>query len=118
MSITVKTPNSSNITEYTYDAPTQKLEVLFKTGASYAYEAVPLTAFEDMNKAESVGSFFSKSIKNNYKCKALVPVIKSANVEEELAALKLKVADLEQKFASLSHTVSFIASTVIDTGNQ
>ena len=63
---------SSNISSVGYDRETLKLEVEFLSGAVYEYEDVPLEVYHNLMDAPSVGAYFSKYIKNNFKYR-LVP---------------------------------------------
>lgn len=60
--------NSSNILSYGYDYVTQQLEVVFKSkgrdhgGSLYRYEGVSWDLFEELEKAESKGSFIQQKV--------------------------------------------------------
>ena len=55
---------SSNIDTIGHDGAT--LFIRFKSGASYAYNAVPEGVFTALARAESAGSFFHKFVKAKY----------------------------------------------------
>lgn len=57
---------SSNIKSIGYDTETQKLKVTFGSGASYFYEGVPADLVCGLLFSESVGKFFSDSIKKQF----------------------------------------------------
>lgn len=58
---------SSQVAAYGYEAATCTLAVKFNTGgALYHYHDVPAEVHEQMKTAESVGSFFTKSIRNKF----------------------------------------------------
>jgi hypothetical protein len=58
---------SSNIAKIGYDDATNTLKVQFKKGGEYHYLEVPAEVHSDLMKAESIGSFFSKNVRNTYK---------------------------------------------------
>ena len=64
-SIVSKKCESSNITEYGYDEHSRVLRVAFKNGGDYRYLAVPVMAYNLLEKAESKGSYIN-SIKTRY----------------------------------------------------
>ena len=66
MSEIIKTPESSNIREYSHNLEENILTVTFKYGASYNYLGVPRKKFEAMKAAESVGKFLNAEIKPHY----------------------------------------------------
>ena len=57
---------SSNILEVGFDEDTETLYITFKSGITYSYENVPYFTFEEMQGAESVGSYFHKNIRGVY----------------------------------------------------
>lgn len=59
---------SSNIEAVGYDGSEQRLTIEFKDGAQYCYEKVPEKTFNELHKAESVGTYFYKNIKTNFEC--------------------------------------------------
>jgi hypothetical protein len=59
---------SSNITGIGYDAGSEVLEVEFRTGTVYQYRDVPAEVNQLLMEAPSVGSFFSRHIKDEYEC--------------------------------------------------
>ena len=64
MTIEMKPVESSQVAAIGYDAGSQTLAIKFRSGGStYHYDNVPASLFDDMQKAESVGSFFYKNIK-------------------------------------------------------
>lgn len=65
---------SSNIESWGYDPEERVLEVRFKTGALHRFADVPQGAADAMNEAESVGSFFARSIRPFFKGEKVVPV--------------------------------------------
>ncbi len=67
-------PNSSTIYRLKYDDDRRELTVTFVNGAQYLYTDVPLDVFEEMIKAESIGSFFAKNIKAKYAFRHLTEV--------------------------------------------
>jgi len=49
-----------------YDARAQILEVVFNTGDRYRYLGVPLSEYEGLMKAESIGKYMHKYIIGHY----------------------------------------------------
>lgn len=63
MSETVKV-DSSAISKVTYDYNTKILTIQFVRGAEYAYPGVPVTEFNNLISAPSVGKYFNAHIKH------------------------------------------------------
>lgn len=57
---------SSNIREVGYDAPSQTLEVQFRTGGVYQYLGVPHSVYQGLMQAASHGSYFQRHVRNRY----------------------------------------------------
>ena len=57
---------SSNISYVNYDGDENILEVEFKNGAVYSYDAVPEHVFEFFLESPSKGKFFHQHIRNKY----------------------------------------------------
>lgn len=57
---------SSNVSFYGYDEKYQRLFIQFKNGNAYIYKDIKPELFADMQKAESVGKFFSSTIAGRY----------------------------------------------------
>lgn len=55
--------NSTAISEVTYDYNTHILTIQFVRGAEYAYPDVPVTEFQKLVSAPSVGKYFNTHIK-------------------------------------------------------
>lgn len=63
---TMNPVESSQITAIGYDPEARRLFILFKNGAAtYAYENVSEVQYENLMNAESVGSYFSRTIQTN-----------------------------------------------------
>ena len=62
---------SSNIDAISYDTDEEKLLVTFKGGSSYEYFNVPQDVFDQLETAESKGSFMAKNIKGKFEYKKL-----------------------------------------------
>lgn len=58
---------SSNIESVGYDSDEQTMEVTFLNGATYQYFDVPEEIFTSMINADSVGSYFAKTVKGTYR---------------------------------------------------
>ena len=59
--------DSTNISLLSYSAPERCLIVTFNSGSTYEYTDVPVDVAENFLQAESVGKFFYKNIRGNYK---------------------------------------------------
>jgi len=57
---------SSNLSRIAYSRRLKVLIVTFRNDSSYMYEGVSRYRFEQLKKAESVGRYFNKFIKNKY----------------------------------------------------
>ena len=49
-----------------YDAKRRILEVVFNSGDRYQYKSVPLTEYEGLMNAESIGQYMHKNIIGRY----------------------------------------------------
>lgn len=65
-SITMTPVKSRQIKSIGHDANTNTLAVQFNTGATYHYSGVTSENFSEFQNAESIGSHFGKTIKNNF----------------------------------------------------
>lgn len=72
---------SSNIESWGYDPEERVLEVRFKTGILHRFADVPQGAADAMSEAESVGSFFARSIRPFFKGERVEPVTVRRNGE-------------------------------------
>lgn len=60
--------NSSQISYIGFDDENNKLYVTFaKTNKTYEYQEVPYSVWKELKESTSIGSYFSKNIKNTYK---------------------------------------------------
>jgi hypothetical protein len=75
----VEITNSSTIQNISYDFLTENVDITFKSGAVYRFCGIPYELFSEMKKAESVGSYFHKNIKQNYDFR----VVKTKTVEKK-----------------------------------
>jgi len=65
--VTLKSVNSSLLSEVGYDADLEKLTVIFKkSGGKYVYSGVPQETYNLMMAAESLGGYFLKNIKPKF----------------------------------------------------
>lgn len=62
----IKTPESSNVKQFTYSTNSKTLTVEFNNGSVYSYSTVPINIFNEMKEAKSVGSFLSREVKGKY----------------------------------------------------
>ena len=67
----LKPVTSSNIDKVGYDEEKQGLQIEFKGGTIYAYDSVPDFEYRDLLDAKSIGGYFHKNIKPNYKMRKL-----------------------------------------------
>ena len=63
--------DSKTISGLRYSETTKILIITFTTGKEYAYANVPLSVVEEALKAESIGSYVAKNIRNSYEYKLL-----------------------------------------------
>jgi hypothetical protein len=59
--------DSSAIASLGYSAETSTLEVEFRSGAIYRYEAVPAEAYRSLLEAESKGAHLNRFIKGRFR---------------------------------------------------
>ena len=60
--------NSSAITHIGYDKDTKKMKITFKGSGTYDYCNVQGNVFESFINASSIGSHYSRYIKDKYNC--------------------------------------------------
>ena len=60
---------SSMINSIGYDEPRAVLEVEFEDGEVYDYFDVPLSVYEALRRADSVGGYFNEAIRDQYEFK-------------------------------------------------
>ena len=56
----ILTPQSSNVSGYSYDPETSSLNVTFKSGGTYTYKGVPASALRALARNKSVGKTINK----------------------------------------------------------
>lgn len=61
--------DSSNLRSIGYDLKKQVLEVEFQSGEIYDYLDVPEVEFNALKNAPSIGQYFAKNIRNDYRFK-------------------------------------------------
>jgi hypothetical protein len=62
---------SSSLRYVAYDRDSERLEVAFRHGGVYEYEAVPPRIVRDLLRAESKGRYFMQRIRNQYRTRRL-----------------------------------------------
>ncbi len=62
----IDTPESSNIRKIAYNPVTLTLRVIFKSNDAYEYAKVPNQVAGELMASPSVGSVFSRLIRNHY----------------------------------------------------
>jgi hypothetical protein len=60
----LKPVNSSNLRKIGYDPATNILIIVFNSGSTYEFQNIPPDLYEDLINAPSIGTFFSKNIRN------------------------------------------------------
>jgi KTSC domain len=60
--------NSSVLAQMGYDAPRAVLQVMFHAGGIYQYFGVPQNTYWDLLRAESIGGYFNRHIRNAFPC--------------------------------------------------
>lgn len=58
---------SSHISTVGYDAPTRTMEIKFTNGDLHSFEDVPPEVHQRLTGADSVGTFFHKYVRPNFK---------------------------------------------------
>jgi len=71
LDIEMQEVSSSNISAIGYDVEEMILRIEFNTGRTYDYEDVPEYVYENLENADSIGSYFYKHIRNNYEGKEI-----------------------------------------------
>lgn len=66
-----KDVESSNIKAVGYDQEAKVLEIEFKGGGLYQYDAVEREEFEALVGADSIGAFFHREIKPKKNCRKM-----------------------------------------------
>lgn len=67
MSEWISTPDSSNLSGFSFEEKELTLIVEFKNGTRYAYYDVPESAFDEMKNAGSFGQYLNQNIKAKYR---------------------------------------------------
>lgn len=91
---------SSNIKSIGYDEATKTLEVEFSNSGIYQYKEVPKEVYEGFSKAESIGSYFAKSVKaKGFAYLKVTPITLKKTSETILEAEEIVSKD-EEKFCT------------------
>ena len=61
--------SSSNIRSIGYDPESQTLEIEFHSGGIYQYFNVPVSVYDALMRASSIGGYFHRYIKDRYRWK-------------------------------------------------
>lgn len=67
MNMIRKRVGSTNIRSVGYDPESNTLEIEFHSGSVYQYFNVPQTIYDELMRAPSLGSYFYKHIRGNFK---------------------------------------------------
>jgi len=67
MALKMQKVKSSNIDSVGYDKDSMTLVVRFASGTTYEYLRVAPKQYSEMMNADSVGSYFSKNIRNQHR---------------------------------------------------
>lgn len=62
----IRTPDSSSIAAFAYEAEDQALYVRFQNGRTYRYAGVPSSLYEAFADADSKGSFFNSQVQGRF----------------------------------------------------
>lgn len=65
-SIAITAADSSAIAGHGYDPETKTLAIRFKSGKTYHYQGVDAGTYDAFKGSKSLGSFFGKSIRDNF----------------------------------------------------
>jgi hypothetical protein len=68
LDIKMQDVESSNIRQLGYDKKTKQLRVQFTNGGLFQYKEIPIEVNDELMSAKSIGSYFSKNIRNAYSC--------------------------------------------------
>lgn len=60
--------DSTAISHIGYDKDTKQMKITFKSSGTYDYCRVPENVFEAFKNASSIGTHYSKYIKDKYNC--------------------------------------------------
>lgn len=71
---------SAVIAEYTYDAPSETLEIRYHSGKVYHYLKVPEKVFKQMRSTMVKGIWFNRNIKGKYPFKEVTPGVQQAKL--------------------------------------
>lgn len=63
---------SSNIRSVGYEADIEILEIEFTSGNIYQYFDVPEREYEELMNAASIGKYFNRKIKDNYRYRQVI----------------------------------------------
>lgn len=65
------TPESSQVSELSYDAELKQLSITYHNGKTYAYADVPEEVAEKAFESSSIGSFLAHNVKNTFSYRLL-----------------------------------------------
>lgn len=93
---------SSVIKEVAYNTEAHKMRIIFNSGSSYIYDAVPEKVFNELITSESLGKYFGMYIKDRY--------LYTKMNAEEFAALNKAVAEApkDPQFTFLDYLMNLI----------
>jgi len=63
---------SSNIESIGYDHEKEELHIKFKGGKTYMYKKVPISLYEELISAASIGKFFAANIRDHFNWEILL----------------------------------------------
>ena len=89
--------DSAFIKKLTYNYPTKILVVEFNSKAIWAYADISKKSFDEIIKAESVGSYFNKNIRNKKRSVQIVKVTDDGLVQVSSQDALLPVRKLKIK---------------------
>lgn len=71
MATPMRKVESSQISHIGFDDENNKLYVTFNNNKTYEYSDVPYSVWKEFKTSTSIGSYFSKNIKNKYQYKEI-----------------------------------------------
>jgi hypothetical protein len=89
--------DSSFLKSVAFDNNTQQLEIHFQNGSEYTYVEVPLTTYEAMMNAASIGRFYQQNIKGKFKTLSRNSQNKN-QMADKIIKLKIDVTKIKKEW--------------------
>lgn len=61
----------TTLSKVSYDAEKKALTVVFEKGGTYEYAGVPQATYDELQKAESKGTYFNQNVRGKYAAKKI-----------------------------------------------